>query len=123
MLSLCRAWELKQRIATDDWLVRAAATPGNCLLAYAGYALARCRPLADTEGAETEGGAEDNKSRVEQLLGKKAGRRGSLAHHSGPTLKRTTRPGGDKAGRTREYVVKRARLAELHEADTPTAAQ
>ena len=124
LLSMCRAWDLAQRLKSREWELEAAMRPGDALLAYSRYALAHVRQLvfeakdgSGTPDRETNG-------RVERLLGKQVGRTGGLAHHRTVVESRkTSRPGGDKAGRSKEYVVKRARLSEVHEADTPAAPQ
>ena len=123
LLSLCRAWELEERLATDEWELEedAALSPGARRLRYARYVLARTRPLQHASETGDLRAPEASKARISQLLGKKRGRNGSLSHHRGALLTRTARAGGDKGGRSREFLVKRARLAELHYADTPSA--
>jgi hypothetical protein len=124
-LSVCRAWDLQRRLDGTDWEVEPAAMPGDTKLAYARYAMARTRPLSFTYTADGEAGpAEASNGDVSLLLGKRHGRAGDLSHHSTAVkARKTERPGGNKAGRSQEYVVTRSRLSALHEADTPAAPQ
>ena len=88
-------------------------------LRYAPYALARARPLAlivDPQHAGKTG------ARVRRLLGRQPGRRGSLAHHTGVTLRKTPGFGGAGGGASRVYTCLRGRLDANNTADTPNGA-